>query len=154
MNTLWWVMGASAVGKKTLIRRAVAETSVRRALALTSDVRAVWMNEGAFDPADVPDPMIGDGLLRWQFGREAAFLDIAAGRMVPGILLVEADPAIHYGQMLAREGARWTPACLAFEVDAVRSMAVDLAQRHGAPLRKVDASRLDYRIREDRGMVA
>ncbi len=144
MNTLWWVMGASAVGKKTLIRRALAEPSVRMEVGLAADVRAIWMNEGPIDPDDVTGISAGgDVLLRWQFGREASFGLLGARRAV---LLVIVDPAVHYTQMLMREGARWTSAHLAFEAHAVRRLAEDLARIHAAPLRIVDASGPDYRI--------
>lgn len=148
--TLWWVMGASAVGKKTLMRAAVEEASVRAALGLSDGIWAAWVNDGPLEPVDAAAIALGhdgDVLLRWQFGREAAMTRDDWRGHRQGVILVEADPVVHYARMQAREGDRWTPEMLAGEAAAVRALAGLMAHACEGLFRVVDASQ-GYRVVE------
>ena len=148
MRTLWWVMGASAVGKKTLIREALVNAAVRTSLGLPDRIEAAWMGHGAVsaeDVAAVAQSAAPDTLLRWQFGREALLPELRGLRHV--LLLVVAEPGVHYARMLAREGERWSQHGLVDEAEAVRELAFGIAAAHGLPLRVVEASS-EYRVHE------
>lgn len=150
MSRLWWVMGASAVGKKTLMRAAVDSAAVRAALGFADRVQAVWLNDGDMvsdDEARLDGECAGDILMRWQFGRETAVDREDWRRHQHGVLLVEVDPSVHYARMQAREGDRWTPELLAGESGVVREMACQMARACSMPLRVVDASQ-GYRVVE------
>ena len=147
MRTIWWVMGASAVGKKALIQAAVVNPDVRAALGL-STCEAAWMDDGPLSVDEwirMVDGTASDVLVRWQFGREAAMSLLDWDGMRHGLMLVVAEPDVHYARMRAREGDRWTQEGLVAEADGVRALATDLGRRDGLPVLVVDTT-AGYRV--------
>jgi hypothetical protein len=136
---LIWIMGASAVGKKNLIARAVKFD--RRLENFTP----AWIPCGPIGPDEEAQVAEGDHLLRWQWGREASLRRFTLKDIPQQILLVTADAQAHYERAKEREKDReiWPIEQLVAEAQEVKWLAFSLAFRFNLSILQVDVTSKD-----------
>lgn len=126
MGKVWWIVGATAVGKKHFIRSARGSEAARE-VGIPRDAVPTWISDDV-GPWSELVARASDGrdlLVRWQFGREAAIRSIASARpeVRQSIVLIVASASVNADRVVAREGyARWSTEELAAEAEAVAAI--------------------------------
>lgn len=142
----YWVMGGSAVGKKTFIRRALAGQVW--SLNLPERVCGAWFADGEISAAELLAQCEGfdAALVRWQWGRDTLLAELAEHAHV--LLLLETVSEIQAQRVVRREGyPKWHAGALRDEARQVELRARELAAIYGLPLVRIDATTYRYTIK-------
>lgn len=134
---VWWFLGATCAGKKTLIRRLLWDPSERAKFGMNDSVRAVWMEDGD----ELPPPFEGADhvLVRWQWGRTEHLRAMLRTDRRHRIVLVEAPVEVRLQRVIEREGfERWGREVLAGEAKESARLAERICRRANINLVRVE----------------
>jgi hypothetical protein len=128
-----WILGGTAVGKKTYIRHLAAQGFGEPCWMEDDDQRLAWLAGQA---------SVGVNLARWQWAREHVIADIAKHfpQVQQRLCLLTADHPVQMARANKREPDKWGEENLQREAQQIRYLALGLAKAHGLPLLEVDIS--------------
>jgi len=146
-NTIHWIFGGTAVGKKTYIKQMVANTS---------DLKAFWVEDGDKNINDLLGEVDSQSIVvRWQWSREHVLAKIAATHQEihQEIHLVHTAPEVQKSRSDSRETKLFGTneetgevielrpiSMLADESRGVRWLALGLAADYSIPFHSIDVT--------------
>lgn len=145
MNTVTWIFGASAVGKKRYIDAAVAAPYK---FGLPDGLCPMFYGDG---PADMNSLIAAARraplIVRWQWDREKALELVARDRRKADqcIRVCKVAPSVQRSRVIQREGeAKWNEWALIREMQDVDALVQRLSAAFSIPVLYIDTTREDY----------
>jgi hypothetical protein len=133
---IYWVFGATAVGKKYFISAAVRSPTE---FNLPVGIRPAWIENGEMTADEILRlSRKSDLLVRWQWGRQSVIKSLH-GRADQEIILCEAPTEVRMSRSRDRgDGHKFTENNLAGEALEVEMLVLGLSAIHALPVTRVN----------------